>query len=152
MKLLSKNEIDLSDFSRNLSDVNNTCYHYDIEFGHVTRLCDDVHFEDLERGEYTYIITSTSNIISSKIQNISEDGSKHLQIIKQAADDAFFLAGGEFCITQSSVIFNVYSGVFEENTNYNMENCKNEFLSTLHTIFEKYCDKKNICFTLDKLI
>lgn len=149
MKLLLKSEIDLSNFSRNLSD--DTCYEYDIKFSRIARLGNGIYLENMEKGVYSYIITNTSNIIPSKILDISEDGSKHLQIINQA-DYTSFLTGGEFCVTESNITFNVYSGVFEENTNYNMAYHENEFLSNIHTIFENHCNKvPSINFTIDKL-
>lgn len=149
MKLLLKSEIDLSNFSRNLSD--HTCYKYDINYSRIARLGNGIYLENLEKGVYSYIITNTSNIIPSKILDISEDGSKHLQIINQA-DFTSFLTGGEFRVTESNITFNVYSGVFEENTNYNMAYHENEFLSNIHKIFENHCNKApSINFTIDKL-
>lgn len=149
MRLLYKDEIGLSNFSRNLPDSNNTCYNYDINVCRISIL-DQIEFENLEKGTYTYVITESSNIIASKVLHISEDGSKHLQIINHASDNCF-LTGGEFYIAQSSVFFNVYSGVFECNTDYNIENHENEFMSSIHTIFENSFRRKAF-YTADKII
>lgn len=149
MRLLNKNEIGLSNFSRNLSNSNNTCYKYNINFCRSSR-SDEIEFENLVKGGYTYVITESSNIIASKVLDISEDGSKHLQIINHASDNCF-LTGGEFHIAQSSVFFNVYSGVFECNTDYNIENHNSEFMSSIHTIFENAFGR-NAIYTTEKII
>lgn len=164
MRITRKQDLVCGDFDKILIDKDGrpVTIRYDIQECHKVPF---ISFEDLPDGLYTYVISSSERMLVAKVDDPFERGSKHLQLV-HASDESNFLVGGEIHIQTRDIdahkvlTYNVYSGLFESNTDFNISHFRYEFFEMIRRVFESHAlsreghdtEKVILCYTVDQLV